>query len=69
MGAFEWAENRTSALTIWDVGALKVYCVLFGMIVGAYIPAFVTQHVWWFAVPVLVLGVALGYRWFRGESR
>ena len=69
MGAFEWAESNTSALTIWDIGVLKIYCVLFGMIVGAYIPNFVTQHVWWFVVPVLVLGLGLGYRWFTAESR
>jgi putative Mn2+ efflux pump MntP len=68
MGAFEWAEGKTNAMTLWDVGALKVYCVLFGMIVGAYVPNFVTEHVWWFGVPVLVLGVVVGYRWFAGES-
>jgi hypothetical protein len=68
MGAFEWAEGKTNAMTLWDVGALKVYCVLFGMIVGAYVPNFVTEHVWWFVVPVLVLGVVVGYRWFAGES-
>ena len=49
MGIIEWAERRTSAMTVWDVGVLKVYCVLFGVIVGAYIPMFVREHLWWFA--------------------
>ncbi len=69
MDLFEWAEGKTSAMTIWDIGALKVYCVLFGMIVGAYLPGFVREHLWWFLIPVLVLGLGVGYRWFSAKPR
>ena len=67
MDLFEWAEKRTAAMTIWDIGVLKVYCVLFGMIAGAYISLFVREHLWWFLVPVLLLGVGSGYRWFTAK--
>ncbi len=69
MGVFEWAERRSNALTIWDIGVLKIYCVLFGIVVGAYISLFVREHVWWFVATVLILGGGLGYRWFTAEPR
>jgi putative Mn2+ efflux pump MntP len=69
MGVIQWAEQRTKALSIWDIGVVKTYCVLFGIIVGAYLSSFVKQHVWWFAGAVVVLGVGLGYRWFTAEPR
>ena len=68
MGLIQWAEERHKALSIWDIGVLKVYCVLFGMIVGAYVPTFVRGNVWWFVAAVLVLGGWLGFKWFTAES-
>jgi len=69
MGVFQWAERRSNALTIWDIGVLKIYCVLFGIIVGAYLSLFVREHLWWFVAPVLILGGGVGYRWFTAEPR
>ena len=69
MRIIQWAERRTNALTIWDIGVLKIYCALFGMIVGAYLSSFVKQNVWWFVVVVLVLGGGVGYRSFTAEPR
>jgi uncharacterized membrane protein YoaK (UPF0700 family) len=68
MGIFQWAEKKTKGMTIWDIGVLKVYCVLFGVIVGAYLSSFVREHVLWFVVSVLVLGGGVGYRWFTADS-
>ena len=67
MSLIQWAEGKTKALGIWDIGILKIYCVLFGIIVGAYISGYVRQHVWWFVVPVVVLGLGLGFRWFTAK--
>lgn len=67
MKLLRWAERRAKALTVWDLGVLKVYCVLFGMIVGAYFSSFVREEVWWFVGAVLLLGGGLGYRWFTAE--
>lgn len=69
MQLLRWAEGRTKALTVWDIGVLKIYCVLFGMIVGAYLSSFVREGVWWFVGAVLLLGGGLGYRWFTAEPR
>ena len=69
MNLIHWAEQRTKALNIWDIGALKIYCVLFGMVVGAYLSSFVRDHVWWFVGVVLVLGVYLGFKWFTAGPR
>lgn len=68
MGILNWAEKRSNALTMWDVGLLKVTAVLFGIIVGAHVPSFVIGHVWWFAAAVLVLGGGFAYRWFTGAT-
>jgi len=68
MNVAEWAESRSQALTIWDTGLLKTYCVLFGIIVGAYASSFVTTHVWWFATAVLLLGGLYGYRWLTVDG-
>lgn len=67
MGVITWAEQRTKSLNIWDIGILKIYCVLFGMIVGAYLSSFVRDNVWWFVGVVLVLGGYLGFKWFTAR--
>lgn len=69
MGIIEWAERRTKAMTLWDVGVLKVYCVLFGVIVGAYIPMFVKENLLFLVSSVLILGLWVSYRWFTAEPR
>ncbi len=68
MSVFTWAEGRANAMTIWDIGLLKIYVMLFGMIVGAYFAPFVTQNVWWFVAAVLLLGARGGYRWLTAEA-
>ncbi len=68
MGMIQWAEKKTRALNIWDIGVLKMYCALFGVIVGAYISAFVQEHVGWFAVTVVILGAVLCFRWFTADA-
>ena len=68
MGLIRWAENRTNALTMWDIGVVKIYCILFGIIVGAFIPTLVREHLWWFGGAVVVLGVGLAFRWFTAGT-
>lgn len=68
MGLIQWAEAKTRALNIWDIGILKIYCVLLGMIVGAYLSSFVQQHVAWFVLAVILLGVTVGFRWLTARA-
>jgi putative Mn2+ efflux pump MntP len=67
VGVFQWAEKKAKGMTIWDIGVLKVYCVLFGMLVGAYLSGFVKQEFGWFVAAVLILGGWVGYRWFTAK--
>ena len=69
MSVIQWADQRTQALGIWDIGVLKIYCALFGIIIGAFIPNFVRQNIWWFVIPVVLLGCGLGLRWFTAPDR
>jgi hypothetical protein len=68
MSVLTWAEERSSALTMWDIGFLKVSSMLFGMIVGAYLASFVLENLWWFLVPMLILGGRSGYRWSTAKE-
>lgn len=69
MSVLQWAEERSQSMTLWDIGVLKIYCVLFGVVVGAYVPHFVTTNVWWFVAVVLVLGIRNGHRFLTAEPR
>lgn len=68
MNVIRWAESRSRAMTLWDTGALKIYCVLFGALIGAYFPSFVRQNVAWFVAGVVVFGGYFAYRWFTARS-
>jgi hypothetical protein len=68
MNVIRWAETRSHALTIWDTGLLKTFCILFGMILGAYYSSWVMTHLWWVAAGTLILGGAYAVRWFTAES-
>jgi hypothetical protein len=67
MDLLEWARGKTEAMTIWDIGVLKVYCVLFGMIVGAFLSGLVRENLWYFILPTVFLGLWSGYRWFTAK--
>jgi len=62
MGIFSWADQRMKALNIWDIGVLKIYCALFGMLIGAYVADFVREYVALFVIVVVVLGATLMFR-------
>ena len=65
MGIFEWANQKVKAQNIWDIGFLKIFCTIVGMILGAYISAFIIQYVWWFVVIAIILLIWLIYRFFK----
>jgi len=64
MSVMAWAERRARAMTLWDIGLLKINAAIFGMIVGAYLASFVLRNVWIFVAIVVVLGMRSAYRWF-----
>lgn len=69
MSLLSWADDRSGAMTVWDLGFMKVTSMLFGIIVGAYLASFVIENILWFLVPMLVLGARSGYRWLVGAPK
>ena len=69
MGIIRWAEERTRALNMWDIGVLKIYCALFGVIIGAYLSDEVKANVGLFVLAVFVLWGVLAYRWLTAKPR
>ena len=67
MGIIEWSNQRIKALNVWDIGILKVYCALFGLVIGAYISDFVKQHVWFFVALIILFGLHLSLKFFRRQ--
>jgi putative Mn2+ efflux pump MntP len=67
MGIMSWAHDRADAMSLWDIGLLKVYCTAFGMIVGAYFAPFVLENAAWFIGVLVVAGIRVTYRWFVAE--
>ena len=65
MGILEWADRKIKAQNVWDVGILKIFCVIVGIIFGAYISAFVIQYVWWFVIVGIVLFLFLMIRFLK----
>ena len=65
MGLFQWADKKVKSQTVWDVGVLKIFCTLVGIIAGAYISVFVQQNLWWFLILSFVLLVWLLFRFLR----
>ncbi|MCK4641422.1 MAG: hypothetical protein KAU06_08790 [Candidatus Marinimicrobia bacterium] len=65
MGIIEWANLKVKTQNIWDIGILKIFCTIVGIILGAYISNFVIQYVWWFVVIAILLFIWLMYRFLK----
>ncbi len=56
---------RTKVWYWWDVWMLKWCCLLFGMVVGAYIADIVKGYIWWFVVGAILLAIRPAITYFR----
>ncbi|MFH0867919.1 MAG: hypothetical protein V1831_01280 [Candidatus Woesearchaeota archaeon] len=65
MAIMNWYNKKLKKLNIWDIGALKTYCLLTGIVIGAYIPGFVNQYFWILIAIIAVLMVKLMYKVFK----
>ena len=65
MGLLKYSEKKIRNLTVWDFGLVKILLALFGIIIGAYISAFVKQNVWYFGGAFVVLYPIVLYRVFK----
>jgi hypothetical protein len=55
----KWTKTVVKKMTVWDVSLLKIYVILIGIIIGAFIPLFVRQYVWWFVAGAVISGIIL----------
>jgi len=60
-----WFEEKIRRLTFWDMCAIKITLIIFGIIIGAYISTFVKQYVWYFVIVFIVLYAVVVYRFFK----
>lgn len=52
MGLIQWGEKKIKKMGFWDIGFLKIYCLVIGLIIGAFFPAFILSNL----VVVIVIG-------------
>ena len=64
MNLMKWAKKTIKKLDVMDIAALKTCCLFIGMILGAYISAFVKQYIWIFAVVAILLWAWLAFKVF-----
>lgn len=67
MGIIEWVNLKVKAQNLWDIGILKIFCTIVGIILGAYISNFVKQYAWWFVAISIVLYILLMYRFLKAK--
>ncbi|HHS14207.1 MAG TPA: hypothetical protein ENN03_10640 [bacterium] len=69
MNLFQWVDEKVKNQTVWDIGVLKLFCVIIGMILGACWFEFVFRHQMWFIIAAIVLFVILMIRFFTGKKK
>lgn len=65
MGIMDWYNKKLKNLNVWDIGALKIYVLLFGMIIGAYFPEWVMQNLLIIVAVIVLLMIKLLYKVFK----
>lgn len=68
MKVVEWANRKIKTFNAWYIGALKIFCTICGMVIGAYYPDFIRQYVWWLVAVAAVLFVFLVVKYFRAKA-
>ena len=67
MKLIKWAEKKIKKLTIKEFALIKLVLILVGMIIGAYLSAFVKQYILFF-ITVAVLGYAMIFYTLLGKK-
>ena len=72
IGKEDVAVMRIWKSKVWsplDVVLLKWACVLFGAMVGAFVPEFITDHLWIFIVAMVLLAIRPSISYFRDDAK
>ena len=67
MKLIKWAEKKLKKLTLKEFALIKLVLILLGMIIGAYLSAFVKQYSLFF-ITVIVLGYAMIFYTLLGKK-
>ena len=59
-----WDKKIRNDFSFWDLGMLKTYGMIPGLILGAFFPEFVMQYLWLFVTLFAVLALRYGYLLF-----
>jgi len=51
--------------SVMDIGLIKWSCILFGMVLGAYLADFVLGYTWLFIVVALLLAIKPAFAYFK----
>lgn len=62
MGLMDWGKRKIQKMTVWDMGLVKLACILLGLIIGAYASTFVKEYIGLFVVLFLAGYITLAYR-------
>lgn len=65
MTIMDWYNEKLKNLNVWDIAAVKTYCLLIGIVIGAYFPEFVIQYLWIIIAVIVVLMIKLLYKIFK----
>lgn len=65
MGFTSWIDEKTKKLSAWDIAFVKIGAMIFGLIVGAYVPFFVRQYLIVFVVLFVLVSALPVYRFFK----
>ena len=64
MKILTWVDQKIKTWTVWDIGILKILCVLVGMILGAHVASFVFRFMTGFILISALLMIVLLARVF-----
>jgi len=48
---------RDKKYSVIDIGLIKWSCILFGMVLGAYLSGFILNYVWLFVIVAVILAI------------
>ena len=68
MSFWNWIDKRKQTLTMWDISILKTYCMLIGMVLGAYLAIHVKAYLGSFILVIVACAIWLVYKMFFKKS-
>lgn len=67
MKVMKYADKKIKSMNAWHIACLKIYCAIFGVVLGAYISEFVKEYLVIFIVAFGVFLLPLLYKMFKKE--